>query len=76
MSQAKDFSAQSAQVDAASIAPLPNSEKIYVTGTRDDIRVPMRKITLDETPTIWAVRSIRQFLFMTHLAPIPTPRQR
>ncbi len=51
MSQAKDFSAQSAQVDAASIAPLPNSEKIYVTGTRDDIRVPMRKITLDETPT-------------------------
>ncbi len=51
MSQAKDFSAQNAQVDAASIAPLPNSEKIYVTGTRDDIRVPMRKITLDETPT-------------------------
>ena len=51
MSQAKDFSAQSAQVDAASIAPLPNSEKIYVTCARDDIRVPMRKITLDETPT-------------------------
>ena len=51
MSQAKDFSAQNAQVDAASIAPLPNSEKVYVTGARDDIRVPMRKITLDETPT-------------------------
>jgi phosphomethylpyrimidine synthase len=51
MSQAKDFSSQNAQVDAASIAPLPNSQKIYVTGSRDDIRVPMRQITLDETPT-------------------------
>ena len=32
-------------VDEAAIAPLPNSRKIYVTGSRPDIRVPMREIT-------------------------------
>ena len=45
------FSSADAKVDDASIAPLPNSEKIYVTGSRPDIRVPMRKITQDPTPT-------------------------
>ncbi|HEY9035125.1 MAG TPA: phosphomethylpyrimidine synthase ThiC [Pseudomonadales bacterium] len=38
-----------ATVDDASRAPLPASRKVYVTGSRDDIRVPMREITL--TPT-------------------------
>ena len=33
-----------AAVDDASIQPLPNSRKIYVTGSRPDIRVPMRAI--------------------------------
>jgi phosphomethylpyrimidine synthase len=51
MSEAKNFSSENAHVDAASMAPLPNSEKIYITGSRDDMRVPMRKITQAETPT-------------------------
>jgi phosphomethylpyrimidine synthase len=47
---AKDkFIAADAHVDAAAIAPLPNSKKIYVTGSRPDIRVPMREIA--QTPT-------------------------
>lgn len=29
---------------------LPASRKVYVTGSRDDIRVPMREITLTDTP--------------------------
>ncbi|HCQ81413.1 MAG TPA: hypothetical protein DIT66_01200, partial [Rhodobiaceae bacterium] len=41
----ENFTAEAAQVDAHSIAPLPNSEKIYVAGSRADIRVPMRKIS-------------------------------
>jgi len=45
------FSRDQARLDDASIAPLPMSEKVYVTGSRDDIRVPMRKITQDPTPT-------------------------
>lgn len=31
-------------------APLAGSEKIYVTGSRDDIRVPFRSIALTDTP--------------------------
>ena len=30
--------------------PLPGSEKFYITGSREDIRVPMRQIKLDPTP--------------------------
>lgn len=32
-----------------STGPLPGSEKIYVNGSRSDIRVPMRKINLSPT---------------------------
>ena len=54
MSQTKSretFSAKDARVDIHSVAPLPNSEKIYVTGSRDDMQVPMRKISQAVTPT-------------------------
>jgi phosphomethylpyrimidine synthase len=40
-----------AQVDSASVAPLPGSQKIYVEGSRPDIRVPMREIALTDTQT-------------------------
>jgi phosphomethylpyrimidine synthase len=43
------FLSADAVVDAAAIAPLPNSRKIYVTGSRPDIRVPMREITQSDT---------------------------
>jgi phosphomethylpyrimidine synthase len=42
---------QTAQVDQASIQPFSGSKKIYVTGSRPDIRVPMREISLADTPT-------------------------
>ncbi|MGK8205606.1 phosphomethylpyrimidine synthase ThiC [Burkholderia cenocepacia] len=45
------FLSADAHVDAAAIAPLPNSRKIYVTGSQPDIRVPMREITQADTPT-------------------------
>ncbi len=42
---------QRAQVDADSVQPFPNSRKIYVQGSRPDLRVPMREISLSDTPT-------------------------
>ncbi|PTQ90000.1 hydroxymethylpyrimidine synthase [Agitococcus lubricus] len=45
------FLSENAQVDTAAIQPLPASHKIYVQGSRPDIRVPMRAIHLDDTPT-------------------------
>jgi phosphomethylpyrimidine synthase len=44
------FLSASATVDAAAVAPLPNSRKVYVTGSRPDIRVPMREIRQSDTP--------------------------
>jgi phosphomethylpyrimidine synthase len=45
------FISANAHVDDAAVAPLPNSRKIYVTGSQPDIRVPMREITQSDTPT-------------------------
>ena len=47
-----NFLATTAQVDAAAVASLPRSHKIYQTGSRPDIRVPFREITQDDTPTM------------------------
>ena len=45
-----EFLASTAAVDEAAIQPLPNSRKVYVTGSRPDIRVPMREISQADTP--------------------------
>ncbi len=47
----KSFSSATAQVDEAAIKPLPNSRKVYVQGSRADIRVPMREIRQTDTHT-------------------------
>jgi phosphomethylpyrimidine synthase len=48
--QAAPFSAASAHVDEAAIQPLPNSQKVYVQGSRTDIQVPMRQVSQSDTP--------------------------
>jgi phosphomethylpyrimidine synthase len=44
------FFARDAHVDDAAVQPLPNSRKIYVEGSRSDLRVPMREIAQADTP--------------------------
>jgi phosphomethylpyrimidine synthase len=44
------FLAATAHVDDAAVQPLPNSKKVYVEGSRPEIRVPMREITQADTP--------------------------
>jgi phosphomethylpyrimidine synthase len=51
MSANPKFLSASARIDEAVVAPLPNSTKTYVTGSRADIRVPMRHITQAPTHT-------------------------
>ncbi|NIY84597.1 phosphomethylpyrimidine synthase ThiC [Vibrio hepatarius] len=36
-------------IDTLSVQPYPNSKKVYVEGSRPDIRVPMREITLADS---------------------------
>jgi len=50
MNASDKFLASKAHVDAASVRPLPHSRKIYVVGSRPDIRVPMREISQADTP--------------------------
>ncbi len=51
MNATDKFLAASAHVDEAAVAPLPNSRKVYIEGSRPDIRVPMREISQADTPT-------------------------
>ena len=44
------FDAATATVDQAAIEPFPNSRKVYIDGSRPDIRVPMRAISQSPTP--------------------------
>ncbi|RPI40927.1 MAG: phosphomethylpyrimidine synthase ThiC, partial [Betaproteobacteria bacterium] len=50
MSANPKFLSATAQVDEAAVQPLPNSRKVYVPGSRPDLRVPMREITQSPTP--------------------------
>ncbi len=38
-----------AQIDEAAIGPLPNSKKVYIDGTQEGVRVPMREVTQSDT---------------------------
>ena len=44
---------QAEQLSADVIRPIPGSRKIHVEGSRPDIRVPMREITLAPTSTLF-----------------------
>jgi len=47
----EDFLQRTAQLSEAVTQPFPQSKKIYVEGSRPDIRVPMREISLSDTHT-------------------------
>ncbi|MEO6022267.1 MAG: phosphomethylpyrimidine synthase ThiC [Burkholderiales bacterium] len=49
------FLASAAHVDEAAVKPLPQSRKVYVEGSRTDIRVPMREILQSDTPASFGV---------------------
>ena len=47
------FLAATASVDDAAVHALPNSRKVYIEGSRPDIRVPMRAVMQADTPTMF-----------------------
>ncbi|WAV89604.1 phosphomethylpyrimidine synthase ThiC [Oxalobacter aliiformigenes] len=47
------FLSATAKVDEAAVQPFPNSRKVYVQGSRPDIQVPMREITLSDTSILF-----------------------
>ena len=51
MSALPEFQREQAKVDENAVRPFPNSRKVYIQGSREDIRVPMREIACADTPT-------------------------
>lgn len=51
MSNLPRFLSESAQTDQQVVQPFPKSRKVYLTGSRPDIRVPVREISLSDTIT-------------------------
>ena len=49
MKQSSDTLTSLSSVNKAFVEPFPNSTKVYATGSRDDILVPMRRIELTDT---------------------------
>ena len=49
MKQSSETLTSLSSINEAFIKPFPNSTKVYVKGSRDDIRVPMRQIKLTDT---------------------------
>jgi phosphomethylpyrimidine synthase len=47
----EEFIRKTAQLSAEVTRPVPGSRKIYVRGSRDDIRVPMREVQCAATPS-------------------------
>jgi phosphomethylpyrimidine synthase len=68
------FLSTSAHVDEAAVKPLPNSRKIYVQGSRDDIRVPMREISQGDTPASFGAESNPPLFVYDTSGPYTDPR--
>ncbi|HEB54814.1 MAG TPA: phosphomethylpyrimidine synthase ThiC [Gammaproteobacteria bacterium] len=47
-----EFLSKTAKLNQASVQSFPDSKKIYIEGSRPDIQVPMREISLTDTPAI------------------------
>lgn len=47
----EDLLLQTTQLSGEALQPFPGSRKIYVTGSRPDVRVPMREVWLSDTLT-------------------------
>jgi phosphomethylpyrimidine synthase len=45
------FTGDTAEIDPATKVPFANSRKVYIQGSRADIQVPFREISLSDTPS-------------------------
>ncbi|MES2662543.1 MAG: phosphomethylpyrimidine synthase ThiC [Pseudomonadota bacterium] len=47
------FSGETAEIDPDTKKPFANSRKVYIQGSRPDIQVPFREISLSDTPSMF-----------------------
>ncbi|MEZ4701368.1 MAG: phosphomethylpyrimidine synthase ThiC [Rhodothermales bacterium] len=65
--------AHAAELAAEMTRPLPGSRKIYVEGSRPDIRVPMREIEQEDTPSLFGAAENPPFFVYDTSGPYTDP---
>jgi len=70
------FHASAARVDEAVLEPLPSSRKVYLAGSRPDVRVPVREIRQTDTPGIAGVEPNPPLLVYDTSGPYTDPAVR
>jgi phosphomethylpyrimidine synthase len=70
------FLGAAARVDEAAVQPLPRSRKTYVTGSRGDLRVPMREISQSDTPASFGAEANPPVLVYDTSGPYTDPGAR
>ena len=76
MNASPKFIAATAHVDDAAVRPLPNSRKVYVAGSRPDVRVPMREIAQSDTPASFGAEKNPPILVYDTSGPYTDPQAR
>ncbi len=63
-------------LSATVTAPIPGSRKIHVEGSRADLRVPMREIALEDTPSLFGAEKNAPFTVYDTSGPYTDPAHR
>ena len=67
---------EAAELSESVVRPIPGSRKIHVEGPRADIRVPMREIVLEDTPSTFGVEKNAPFVVYDTSGPYTDPDYR
>jgi len=71
-----DLIRQTAELSEAVTRPIPGSRKVYVAGSRPDVRVPMREIALADTPLVFGAEKNAPFSTYDTSGPYTDPEAR
>ncbi len=67
---------ETAELSETVTRPIPGSHKIHVEGSRADVRVPMREITLADTPSLFGAERNAPFAVYDTSGPYTDPAYR
>ncbi len=64
------------RLDESVLRPFPNSRKVYIEGSRADLRVPMREVMLTDTPSAFGSEPNTPFYIYDTSGPYTDPDHR
>jgi phosphomethylpyrimidine synthase len=74
--QPSDLLRQTAELSESVTRPIAGSRKVHVTGSRPDLRVPMREIDLSDTPRVFGADKNAPFTVYDTSGPYTDPGAR